>query len=127
MFSSLQHKFSQLYCANAVHLDYFILLFMYYYYYYYWGVLLFYFFIYKHYICSNSLEKTVSSNSRYRQYERNTRMLRSSPIPGAMWDRAVATLFPVWRLRVWEMCIPRGPPARLLFQLVLASVRGYRR
>ena len=54
-------------------------------------------------------------NSRYRQYERNTRMLRSSPIPGALWDRAVATLFSVWRLRVREMCIPRGPPARLLF------------
>ena len=38
-----------------------------------------------------------------------------NPIPGALWDRAVATLFPVWRLRVREMCIPRGPPARLLF------------
>ena len=54
-------------------------------------------------------------NSRYRQYERNTRMLRSSPIPGALWDRAVATLFPVW---------PAGP---VIIQLALASVRGYRR
>ena len=54
-------------------------------------------------------------NSRYRQYERNTRMLRSSLIPGALWDRAVATLFPVWRLRVREMYIPRSPPARLLY------------
>ena len=63
-------------------------------------------------------------NSRYRQYERNTRMLRSSPIPGALWDRAVATLFPVWRLRVREMCIPRGP---VIIQLALASGRGYRK
>ena len=55
-------------------------------------------------------------NSRYRQYERNIRMLRSSPIQGALWDRAVATLFPIWRLRVREMCIPRGPPARLSFR-----------
>ena len=51
-------------------------------------------------------------------------MLRSSPIPGALWDRAVATLFPVWQLRMQKMCIPRGP---VIIQLALASVRGYRR
>ena len=67
--------------------------------------------------CASPRAQRELKNSRYRQYERGARMLRSSPIPGALWDRAVATLSPVWRLRVREMCIPRGPPAR----------RGYRR
>ena len=54
-------------------------------------------------------------------------MLRSSPIPGALWDRGSGnTVSGLAAARAGYVHSPR-PAGPVIIQLALASVRGYRR